>query len=209
MDPEALKAPDAPKTPDTQNAQDGGEQSEQDKARTFTQTDVDRIIADRLRRQKSQYSDYDDLKSQAEKWEEHEQEQKSELEKAQDRADKAEAATAAALQHAQETLIRGAFIAEAAKAGAAHPEDAYSLADRTSVSVDDQGAITGVTEAVTSLIEEKRLVMSGKPAAPSLDGGKGGGTRASDQATKDLTEEELAYARKMGLTPEQYQKHKQ
>lgn len=205
MEPKKLE------TTQTQDVPGDGEQPEQgqEEPRTFSQADVDRIIADRLRRQKSQFSDYNDLKSQAEKWAEHEEEQKTELQKAQDRADKAEEATAAAFRRAQETLVWGAFIAEAAKAGAAHPEDAYSLADRANVSIDDQGTITGVTEAVAKLVEEKRLVMSGKPAAPSLDGGKGGGTRASDQTAKDLTEEELTYARKMGLTPEEYQKHKQ
>lgn len=66
--------------------------------KTFSQADVDRIVADRLSREKGKYSDYDELKAKAEQLDELEAQNKSDLDKANDtassekaRADKAEA----------------------------------------------------------------------------------------------------------------------
>lgn len=65
--------------------------------KTFTQADVDRIVADRLKREQSKYSDYDDLKAKAARFDEAEEKTKSETQKladasraAEDRAKKAE-----------------------------------------------------------------------------------------------------------------------
>ena len=44
----------------------GGEQSKQDGGQTFTQADVDRIVQERVAREKAKYPDYDELKAKAE-----------------------------------------------------------------------------------------------------------------------------------------------
>lgn len=124
---------------------------------------------------------------------------KAEIEQA-----KAEAAKAQA--QARETLIRAAFVAEAAKAGVAHPEYAYPLADRSAVDVDDTGAVTGATEAVKALVDAGGLALSGRQPAPNLDGGAGGGDRGKP-AVK-LTPDELEIARRMNVTPERYAENK-
>ena len=53
-------------TPETPTSEQGGDQQPQ----TFTQADVDRIVADRLKREreatKTKYADYDELKAKAE-----------------------------------------------------------------------------------------------------------------------------------------------
>ena len=179
--------------------------------RSFSQADVDRIIAERLARQKAQiegqFSDYEALKAAKEKLDALEEAQLSELEKAQRRAAEAEAARDRALQEANERLIQSAFMAAAAKAGAAYPEDVYYLADLSGVSIEENGTVTGVTEAVGALVEAGRLVMAGKPKAPSLDSGAGSGERPEEKTLR-LTEEELAMARKLGLKPEDYAKYK-
>jgi vacuolar-type H+-ATPase subunit I/STV1 len=131
----------------------------------------------------------------------------SEIEKAQKRAHEAEAARDQALQQANDRLIRAAFVAEAAKAGATHPEDAFALADRAAVKIAEDGAVAGVAEAVKALVEGGRLVMSARPQAPPLDGGVGGGDRTTGNP-KPLSEDELLIARKLGLTAEQYQRGK-
>lgn len=59
-----------------------------------TQADLDRIIADRLSREKAKYADYPDLKAKAAKFDEVEQANKTELQKALDRAAAAEAKVA-------------------------------------------------------------------------------------------------------------------
>lgn len=52
----------------------------------FTQADLDRIVQDRLSREREKYGDYDALKAKAEKFDQIEEESKSELQKATERA---------------------------------------------------------------------------------------------------------------------------
>ena len=57
-----------PNTTDTTETHTGGGATDgqsQDKTQTFTQADIDRIVADRLSRERSKFSDYDDLKNHA------------------------------------------------------------------------------------------------------------------------------------------------
>lgn len=49
---------------------------------TFAQSDVDRIVADRLAREKAKYADYDEVKKRAEQWDSFVAESASEQEKA-------------------------------------------------------------------------------------------------------------------------------
>ena len=51
--------------------------------KTFTQSQLDAIVADRLKREREKYPDYDDLKAKAARLDELEAANKSELEKAQ------------------------------------------------------------------------------------------------------------------------------
>lgn len=116
------------------------------------------------------------------------------------------AKSAQADERAKQTLIRAAFVSEAAKAGAAYPEDVHRLADLAGVDVDENGKVTGVAEAVKSLVDAGRVPLAGKQKAPSLDGGAGGGDRSSSQVK--LTADELEIARKMNISPEIYAKNK-
>jgi len=142
-----------------------------------------------------------------EKYEQEEREREaaklSEVEREKKRADEAEKRAAESEQRVRETLIRAAFVAEAAKVGAAHPEDVYRLADLSEVDVDDSGKVTGVAEAVKALVDAGRIpLLTTKTPAPSLDGGAGGRDRGKSQVT--LTQVELDTARRMGITPERY-----
>lgn len=110
---------------------------------------------------------------------------------AEERATKADA-------NAREMLIRSAFVAESAKAGAAHPEDVYLLADKSGVEVSETGSVSGVAEAVKALVDAGRIPMSGKPPAPNLDGGAGGGERNHMGSVK-LTPDEIEMANKMNV----------
>ena len=129
--------------------------------------------------------------------------QKSELEKAREAAEAAEQREKAALERANERLIRAEFIAAASQLQVKHPADAYALADRSAIGVTEDGKVAGVKEAVEQLVENGRLPLMGKPKAPDLDGGAGSGERTGD--SKPLSAEEKQAAKKMGLTPEQYQ----
>lgn len=56
-----------------------------------TQADLDRIVTERIGRERSKYADYDDLKAKADQFDKLEEANKTELQKEKDRADKAEA----------------------------------------------------------------------------------------------------------------------
>jgi len=180
----------------------------QEEPRTFTQEEVDGFIkgrADRIAAQK--YGDYDALKDKAEKWAEFEESQKTELEKAQNRATELEAERDKALATGRTQALQAAVMSAAALAGAAHPGDAFALVDATGLAIGDDGKVTGADAAVKGLVEAGRLVLSGKPPAPGLDGGAGSGKSPGDKE-KALTVDELSAARKAGVTPEQYAKAK-
>lgn len=60
-------------------------------AKTFTQEEVNRIVEERIHRERSKYADYDTLREKATKFDEAEEASKSELQKATERADKLQA----------------------------------------------------------------------------------------------------------------------
>jgi len=125
----------------------------------------------------------------------------SELEKERDKAQKAEKARDEALRVANDRVIRASVIAEAAKHGVTHPEDAYALLDLRGVAVKDDGSVEGVAEAVKAIVEAGRLPTS-RPGAPSLDGGAGG-TQQPQRAIA-LTDTQKYYAKVSGMTEQQY-----
>lgn len=61
-----------------------GQQTE----RTFTQTEMNAIISDRLTRERSKYADYDDLKAKAQQFDAAQEAGKTELQKANEKAAK-------------------------------------------------------------------------------------------------------------------------
>jgi len=185
------------------NVQPDGEQGED--VRTFTQAELDTILTARLSREREKYADYPDLKEKAKRWEEHEIEQMDELEKAKKRADDAEAAIQQANRQAEETLVLATVVAEASKAGAAYPEDAFNLIDRSGVKVED-GKVSGVEEAIKELVDAGRLVMR-RRAAPALDANKGSGDREKEKKS-EATDEEKEIAWKLGIDPDDYVKGK-
>ena len=59
--------------------------------KTFTQEELDKIIADRLQRERAKYTDYETLKEKASKFDEVEEASKSDLEKATERVNQLQA----------------------------------------------------------------------------------------------------------------------
>jgi hypothetical protein len=129
----------------------------------------------------------------------------SELEKYKAEAEKSKLEREAILRSSQETLLKAAFLAEAALAGLQHPEDAYLLADKSGVEMTD-GKASGVKEAIQALVKAERVPLA-KRTAPGLDAGAGSGENPKDKP-KPLTDEELRAAKRMGVKPEEYQKYK-
>jgi Diol dehydratase reactivase ATPase-like domain. len=80
-----------------QEATNVNEQAE----KTFTQAELDQIIADRLKREREKYPDYDSLKEKAARLDQIEEDAKTELQKAQERAEKLQAELSA-MKHTEE-----------------------------------------------------------------------------------------------------------
>lgn len=80
---------DQDKNNNPQGAPDGAQNAPQQE-RTFTQAQVDAIVAERLGREKAKFADYDTLKEKADKYDAAEEANKSDLQKAQDAAAKAQ-----------------------------------------------------------------------------------------------------------------------
>lgn len=157
--------------------------------KTFTQADVDRIINDRLARQKSQYADYEELKKSAGRLKDLETAQLSETEKRDKRIQELEAAAAefegkgrARDLEITERLVKAEVRIVASGMGFASPDDAYRLADLVEVKLDDQGAVLGVQKALDKLMKDKPYLAKG--------GGPGAGSPANNPKGKPTTEEQ-------------------
>jgi hypothetical protein len=162
----------------TQNAAAGGIQAgtTTDAPKTFTQAELDAVIADRLKREREKYADFETLKKKATDYDKLTEAQKDELTKAQERATKAEAESARVLAQANERIIMASFVAEAAKQGATHPGDAYALADRSAVTIDANGNVTGVDKAVEAVVKAGRLPIKTAGNPPDINAANQGGT---------------------------------
>lgn len=110
-----------------------------------------------------------------------------------------------AVARVQEQQIRNAFLIEAQKQLVSNPLDAYALADRSNITIDD-GNITGVSEAVAALVTANRLPLTGSTAPPPLDGGAGGTQIPSK--LPDISEVEANIAELSGIPLEEYKKQK-
>ncbi|MEK3988001.1 scaffolding protein [Paenibacillus sp. FSL K6-3166] len=173
--------------------------------KTFTQADLDRIVAERLARDRKGREDYDDIKTKLTALELAEAERAkadlteterlaADLEAARIKAQEAEDRGAAAITTANKRLINAEFKALAREKNV--PADrlaaALKLADLSSASVDNEGNAIGVKEAVEALIvAEPYLVAETKPKPI---GGGGGGNPDEDE--RKTLEAQLSEARK-------------
>ena len=173
---------------------------------TVTVESLQAQIAELTRHQKELNNENAERRRKLDAYEKAEEERKqaamSELEKERDKAQKAEQARDEALRVANDRVIRSSVIAEAAKHGVTHPEDAYALLNLTGIAVKDDGNVEGVAEAVKAIVEAGRLPTSGRPGAPSLDGGAGG--TQQPQRSISLNDTQKYYAKVSGMTEQQY-----
>jgi hypothetical protein len=158
------------------------QQEQQQQQRTFTQSELNAILADRLARDRAKFADYDDLKTKAQQFEELQAKQMSDLERAQQAAQQAADRAARAEDTLRGERLRSAVISEAVKAGAVDPDAVFALVDRTSL-LTEQGEPTGVQDAITALLETKPYLK----AQPTKPGGDIGAGRRGTQQTGEGT----------------------
>ncbi len=180
---------------DGQDGQQGGQQPGQSD-RTFSQSELDRIVQDRLARERNKYADYDDLRAKASRLDEIEQANASDLEKAQKRAEEAEARAKTAAERATSALRRAAVVAEATRAGAVDPDAVLALLPPDAVTVGDDGQVTGAEDAVRALLEQKPYLVGQTtppppPRAGTTGSAEGGARGTSADGPPQLTRADL------------------
>lgn len=166
---------------------------------TFTQADLDRIIADRLARAKTEPPpDYAELREKAQKYDDHAAAQLSETERLTKAVADADARAAAAADRASTALQRSAIVAAAVRHGSHDPDAVFALLDRSAVTVADDGTVTGADDAVKALLTEK-LYLVGKPPTPT-PGGADSGVRSTPPApdVDNMSMADYIAARKAG-----------
>ncbi|MEC0328687.1 DUF4355 domain-containing protein [Paenibacillus macerans] len=179
--------------------------------KTFTQAEVDEIVAKRLARDRKGREDYDDIKAKLTALEQAEEERKkaemteaerlaAELEEARKQAQAAEEAKTSALAAANRRLISAEFttLAREANIPADRIPAALKLADLAGVTVDEEGNVVGAKEAVDALVAAHGYLVE-KPAPQpkpigSPSGGSGGGNPDDDE--RKTLEAQLAEAKK-------------
>jgi hypothetical protein len=177
----------------------------------LTQEEFDAKIAERLARERKKYADYDELKAERDRLKTEEDARKAaamteteRLQAAKDEAERkateaSEAATKAATA-ANQRIIRTEFRLLAKDVGirADALDDAYKLADLAAVSVNDDGDVAGLDDAIKALVAAKPYLAETTKPAPRNIGGPSGGDPKPDKTKEQLLAEAAEKARKTG-----------
>lgn len=180
------------------NGEGGGEGASGDDRRTFTQDELDELVARRLTQERRKYADYGDLKKKAAEFDALAEQQKSDAEKAVDAARRE--GRSEALKAANDRLLKAEVRAAAAQK-LADPADAVRLLDLASFTVGDDGEIDGaaITAAVEQLVTDKPYLA----AQPSgFQGSGGNGPRGARPGTGPTLPQLIAEAERSGNTRE-------
>lgn len=144
-------------------------------------SEVERIVKDRLARDRKDRPSDDEIAELRQKAAAHDQAaeaSKTELEKSETARQKAEKLAADTLQVANDRLKTAEAKAELAKAGVTNVDGALRALDKTGLTVEDDGTVSGVEEAVKSLLEAvPEFVGKAGGAKPVDQGARGTGTK--------------------------------
>ncbi|MEK3776855.1 scaffolding protein [Paenibacillus sp. FSL K6-4396] len=165
------------------------EPTPQEPEKTFTQSELDAIVRERLMRDRKGREDYEEIKAKLAEMEGKQPEYAAEKEAAEKRAQEAEEAQNIALKTANERLVKAEFKALAAtgeqKIRPDAVEDAFKLADISGVTVDDSGSVTGMADVISALISSKPYLAEQSVGSRQIGGETNGGSRKIDTAGMD------------------------
>ena len=105
--------------------------------------------------------------------------EKTELEKVQAKLQKAEDDKKNTIALANKRLILAEFKVKAKDANIKYVDDAYKLADLSTVEVDENGNITGIDAVIDTLVKDKPFLLA------TEEGENKGGTGKIDDKSKD------------------------
>ena len=190
---------DAPQAPPAEVEQTTAEPSTAPE-RTFTQEEVNRMQAQTRRDERGKFSDYGDLKARAAKADELEQAQLSDTQKLEARAIEAERKAVEAQEQIASAMIASEVKIRASALGVIDPDAAYLLLDRSNVRYDAADGVSGVDDALASLLDAKPY-LKGTNRTPNINPESG-----QPVATIRLTAEQREAAKYLGMSEEQYAK---
>lgn len=177
--------------------------------KTFTQAELEEIIAKRLERERKKFADYEDVKTKASEYEQKLEEQRlaelTEKERAEELAKKYEAEKqelAAQLEairkEAEAEKVRNAFTKAATSAGIEYVDDAIALSDLNAITIDENGGINGLDEIITGLVENKPFLLAQKKAPQAIGNPAQAANSIADKTAEQLLKEAADKARKTG-----------
>jgi len=150
-----------------ENRQDGGDgdsQEENTPVKNFTQEEVDRIVRDRLKREREKYADYDTLKSSAAELAKIREQQMTEEEKLRTRLEELEGLAKKAAEDNKRLRRSSAVVTIAGKLGAIDAQDANFRVVTEAIDPDSEDFEELVESALVKLKEEKAYLFSSSRA---------------------------------------------
>ncbi|WP_188068983.1 DUF4355 domain-containing protein [Brevibacillus brevis] len=184
----------------------------QEPAKTFTQEELDKVVADRIARERKKYdkfADYDDIKKKAEEYEKLAEEKRLADMSAQQRAEEA----AIKAQEERDQLhaelereraqirrekIETEFIRLATSANVAYTDDALRLVDLSAVEIGEDGKPVGVDAIVAKLVQDKPFLLGQKPQPRTVGGPSNPAPENTHKTSEQLLREAADKARKSG-----------
>lgn len=178
------------------------------KDKTFTQSELEEIIAKRLERERKKYEGFDELKKKASEYEQQLEEKRlaelSEKERAEEIAKKAQEEKSSLEQEldklresVKQEKITNEFIKVATSANVQYIDDAIKLADLSAVTVNEEGIVEGMADVIKSLVEHKPYLVAKKQTKPIGDSTNSNNDK-SDKSAEQLIKEAADKARKSG-----------
>lgn len=176
--------------------------------KTFTQADIDKIIADRLEREKKKQAETAEKLKKLEEYEKAEEERrkaemseaerlKADKEEAAKKAEEAEEKAKQAQEKANQRIINTEIKSIARSLNANDLNDVLALLDKSTLEVDEDGNVSGVDLAVQALKEAKPWMFKQAIGADAA----GGSNPAKNPSINEITakEKELEEAREKAL----------
>lgn len=184
----------------------------QEPAKTFTQEELDKIVAERIARERKKYdkfADYDDVKKKAEEYEKLAEEKRlaemtaqqraeEEAKKAKEERDNLFAELERERAQVRREKIENEFIRFATSANIAYTDDALRLVDLSAVEIGQDGKPVGVDAIVAKLVQDKPFLLGQKPQPRTVGGPSNPAPEHTHKTSEQLLQEAADRARKTG-----------
>lgn len=181
-------------------------------AKTFTQEELDKVVADRIARERKKYdryADYDEVKKKAEEYEKLAEEkrladmtaqQRAEeaAKKAQEERDQFHAELERERAQIRREKIENEFIRLATSANVAYTDDALRLADLSAVEIGEDGKPVGVDAIVAKLVQDKPFLLAPKTQPRTVGGPSNPAPGDTHKTSEQLLREAADKARRTG-----------